>query len=691
MLGALAHALRRTPERHAALHARAAQLAEARGSFLEALDHYHKASLTGDALVVAERVVAELKKRLDYPLIRRVLEEFSVADLPPKLAIRFAEALIETSEADYTRAEEILQDLRRTQQGGAQVLFSLSLLAAHRGQYTWQLELAEEGLTLAGSAEMRSRMLRSKANALSNLGRVEEAHRTALEAVRQAEVLGQKLLLGAALDVLQSTFIDMHDFAAAERTIQRALALYNDIGVVEGQLRLTNDLADMYRLQDRTEEALAWLQKAETLPGYEQNSFWPHLLETRGDLLDWEGDTPAAAAAYERSVHEALRFANAVLAQRVRYKLSDVLRRTGQGERADRLLAEAQVTWAGEGSRLSGIEPFYEALAAFHRGSLAAAEQGFHDTLRGSPPLDQQARALAYLAELTRRSGGPLDKPLQALVGSLRSLGSSAVLHLDASVLRPLYSACATRDPFAAHLPLPARGRNLQVLARAPSLLIRTLGSLQVEFNGKSVKLPLKKSGELLVWLALSGPSTRTQIIDALWEGSADYRHVEYFKVALRRLRAVLAENNGAFNPFLYEDKYYGLTRALDVRTDLAPLREALRSDDPDTLYGALGASGDFLPESSGEWVEEQRRQILDERLAAAMRLAAVAENSAPDTALWAYRRAVGLDPLFLDAHKGLINFLQRRGDAASANLARRIYTRLLREEYGAPSAESHG
>ena len=214
-------------------------------------------------------------------------------------------------------------------------------------------------------------------------------------------------------------------------------------------------------------------------------------------------------------------------------------------------------------------------------------------------------------------------------------------------------------------------------------LEVQTLGNFYCTFEQNTIKLPFAKAAELLVWLTLHGPATREQIIDALWDGSSDPKHIEYAKLTLRRLRTSLAEHV-PFNPLVYTDHKYQLATELEVELDAHDLLTAFETADATARREALECySGTFLSGIHSEWIEQMKTRLQDAAFSTALGLGKLYEASDTPSALWAYRKAVELEPLELDAHKALIQLLQSSEDEVGARRAYLGYTRVLKTEYG--------
>lgn len=221
--------------------------------------------------------------------------------------------------------------------------------------------------------------------------------------------------------------------------------------------------------------------------------------------------------------------------------------------------------------------------------------------------------------------------------------------------------------------------------AKRLNLAIASLGVVKAKVEGVPVKLPFAKTGELLVWLAREGPSTRDRIVDAIWGSSREPSHVAYFKVSVRRLRGALAEHPCVnFNPIPFEDGLYRLSEAFEVELDVDELARGSRSSDPRVLERLLCSyQGDFLPRADSQWASTIRLGAVEDAFAAAMSLGSALAQEAPLGAAAAYRRAVDLDPLASEGHLALIRAYSSLSDWPRARRAYRAYEFMLANELG--------
>ena len=193
-----------------------------------------------------------------------------------------------------------------------------------------------------------------------------------------------------------------------------------------------------------------------------------------------------------------------------------------------------------------------------------------------------------------------------------------------------------------------------------------------------------RKAGELLVWLALHGPASRDKIIDALWDGSNEQRHLEYFKVAVRRLRAALEEAAPLeFNPLPFEAGTYRLSSRFEIDLDAQALTQAFELNDPARQSQAWNRyTGDFLPGIDSEWVLETRRNLLDQALDLAHEIGGQLEVSDPDAATLVYKQAIKLESTDVRNYLALIQHYRRLKQPSNAARMFKTYVRILAEHY---------
>jgi two-component SAPR family response regulator len=216
-------------------------------------------------------------------------------------------------------------------------------------------------------------------------------------------------------------------------------------------------------------------------------------------------------------------------------------------------------------------------------------------------------------------------------------------------------------------------------------LRIRALGKVQVSIAERPVRIPLSKGMELLVWLGIHEHGTREQIITDLWDGSNEARHAEYFRVAVRRLRAALSAQVGdEFNPIPFDGERYRLSEHIELDLDYLRLRAASSQAEPTALLEALGLyGGRLLPQSESEWVTRRQEELLELGTEACLRCGRTVEANDPTQALEWYRQAERLDGLNEFAQLGQLRSLARLGEVEAARRAHARFAKRLEQDLG--------
>jgi LuxR family transcriptional regulator, maltose regulon positive regulatory protein len=703
MLETLEAELRRDPIRHAALHRTAGIAAEASGDALNAIGHYRTANLDDEAVRLAERVTPQLFAQAEYRLLCRTLERLPFTQLSASAQEAFGIALTETEQV--TRGEVILRQLRARNSLSASGLFTLGKLALRSGEHARTLTLVDEGIRAGAGQADTTRFLRLKGHALNELGQHDEALDVALEAIQIAETHDDLKELGQAILLAQYAHYMLGHWAACERLIHRGIEVFEALGQPIRALMLYNDLANLQCVMDRTDEARATLEHALPIAERERNDVLRWLLETSGDVHLWHGKFRQAATAYRAAADNGASFSRLETA-RFRLKLAEALWRDGQRDEAEATLAEASADIPADLDRLHGRLAFIAGFVAFERGQFEAARDHLESAASQSDDATQRPRAVALLAEIMRRTGQLEHAHIERLIEHLKAVPSDAVLNSDSPHLSELWRVCMAQGWFLERIArfispqagvtgsaIPSIAPLIHAVQKTVKLEIITLGKLQIRLDGAVVRLPFAKAGEMLTWFALHGPSNHEQVINALWDGSIEQKHHEYFRVAVRRLRTALKGTGDAqlsWNPLPFEDGVYALAAQFQMEADTLSCERALETNQQTDLQTALHAyRGEFLPGVDTEWVTQTRTRCLESAIAVALTLGAHFERTEPREALIAYRRAVELEPLGELGHLGLIRTHLALGGKAAANQSYTAYARMLLEEFGLePSAD---
>ena len=679
--------LQNRPERYAELHALAGNEARKNKDLVAALQHYRKAGRLAEAFEIAEELWPILYKNQEVKLTYKLFESlYTFENFPPRAAAYYGYILLVSGQLEHS--ERVLTKLWINGRGEPITSIFLARLYCEKHQF---LRMYEVICKAFGWIENYSHphfylAQRTLIHALVELRRYEEALPLAQQLLVRTEAVGDQSQVVGALSILEVIYFRTYDYAACELTIKRALNYYTILNISDSTnaMILSSNLTDIYNIQGRFSKSLGIISELLRRSGKEGFIRQSHFFYQFGYILDALTNYKEAVISYRKALLLFSRYGLSTKVKETKYALSRSLRRSGNPELARQLLDEAHAEHTDEDRNWTGDKEYYEGLDAFDNGNMSKARQNFDTTLIHPDHNLNAISAHAYLLEIDRREGLLTLEKVEKFIDRLDALGQDSILHTDAEPKRPLYRELVARGWFAERFapfvePLPG---NI-IEPKRFVLEIKTFGGLRCNFEQKDIKFPFAKVAELLVWLTLYGPATRAQIIDALWDGSRDPKHVEYGKLALRRLRAVLAEYL-PFNPLVYAEHRYQLAAELEVKLDARDLLEAFETGDQAARRNALERYHSTpLPSIHSEWAEHLKTELQDAAFSTAIGLGKLYALSDIASALWAYRKAVELEPLELDTHQALVQLLQRSGDEVGARLAYLTYTRVLKTEYG--------
>jgi LuxR family transcriptional regulator, maltose regulon positive regulatory protein len=690
VLQTLERELSRDPERHLRLHLAAAEHAAARNEPLRAFDH----AVTAGDTVAAQRIIRaplmRFEQRSEYLLIRRTLERLRFEDLEPDLAEVLGTAWLESGEV--ARGSVYLQNLLDGGQATPRGLIALCKLAFRRGQYERQLTLARQGARMGGAS--RADCERLEAWALIGLGRAPEA---VVIGQRAIDTATDAFALGLALILTHNAYLALGQREQCVPLLQQALEVYTTLDVPLRCAGLRNELADLHRLGFRFADALAELESARQSLGGEELEVSAYLAETRADVLFWMRQFEESLVAYDEGIRLAERLGLELLAARLQLKKAECALHLEQIPVVNTALRAAQRFALSETPSLEAAWAFVRGLMSFETDPLEA--QRLFTQACASYEATHAPRARAFLCELARRRGTLNQADAEALLEAVTVFGTDRVLQMDIALIAPVLIELRrrgwAREQFGTLLDQTAPGLTIDppialVAATKTALEILVLGQQRVRIAGADIDVPLKKSVELLVRLAIFGPSSREQLMNAVWDGSRETRHAEYFKTAMRRLRHALSSHPAvSFNPIRFDSKYE-LAEEFELHCDAAQLRGALEGTDAEALEASVGHSlGVFMPDFESEWVEDYRAELRGAYFEACRLSATRCAPTAAPRAERYWQRALEVEPLDETCLLELMRSLMARDELPLAQHAFDRYKRILRSELGeVPSAE---
>jgi LuxR family transcriptional regulator, maltose regulon positive regulatory protein len=664
-----------------AIRQRAASVALERGDALEAAQIYRQLGHAAQALQVIQASLERAWAQAEFSTLRRLLEPFEQAQLTPRYAAMLAVAWLETGRAK--EGNPLLDQLPAQGETRSVVLYGLVRRCMRLGDVSGQSKLCQQALEGELSAAERARFERMRANALHNLddfqGAVDICERLVLEAERD----GRRMDLGNALFVLQAALLNLHRWHDCENALLRGIQVFEQLDLPTRLLPLLVDLAELYRVTGKAIQAVSALERAQPLAEREESEMLPIILESRGDLALMAGRLESAQSFFEKALERCEAYQYDRVATRIRLRLSEVLARRGLFEQSTAVFQFAQRASFTRPEWLQVAEAYHRGVIAWCQDDLETAENAFGRVEGVSSDPFHYPRAAAWSCYIAHRTGRLTEETVQTLKERCRHFDWAQIAAPDEAVFEPMILEARQRNWWFKTPPQTFISKQSLL---TPTLRLTTLGKLELHVNEVIVRVPLTKSFEILSFLALEGPTRRETIVDALWDGSSDQRHVDYFKVALRRLRVVLSEAlQVSWNAVPVIDKRFRIDPRLTVEVDALTLR-ALEPNDLSGMQANLERyGGEFLPFSESTWASERRQGFLRDAVNLAVYIADLLAQTRHSDSLLYFRRAVQLEPLHVTAHRRLIQQLLLFGQPHQALRVWQDLSVVCREELNEP------
>jgi len=518
---ALLELLKRDPARYALRQRAAAALYAEHGEELSAIRAALEAGDLERAVMWVREAVFQWGLRWEWTTVRDHLSAFPRGALPPDLRTYLGASLSQTGA--LAEGEMILKEVVSEGNADALAFVSLGMGAVGRNDFSSALRCAEAGLPLA-RVPYKAVFL-NQLKAVSLVGQDwDAASAAAEEALRIARTVGHPALLLGAITAsvyagLGKERADPQAYAAfyrqARAELQRAVDMVRSEGYFNQMLSAVTVLAHLDFQLGESERSLSLIEEMTARAAKHPNAL-PYMYMRRGDHYQAKGDFVRAVEEYERgyAVSEAL---NPGVLHLFAFALCECSRYLGQLDQAHKWLNDAVKPGLNNAPRTihDPNHHLFRGLLAFDAGDLDRAERTLrtfcNEATRLTEYLHRIVLARAYLAEVARCRGRLLKAHTDALQTSAMRYGTSWALQRESRYLRPLYDECISRG-WHVELFSPS------VSKRRHTLKLRTLGLPQAELNGQTLNLP-PKAFAVLVYLALEGPSTADDIIEAVWEG----------------------------------------------------------------------------------------------------------------------------------------------------------------------------
>ncbi|MBM7843241.1 BTAD domain-containing putative transcriptional regulator [Herpetosiphon giganteus] len=536
----------------------------------------------------------------------------------------------------------------------------------------------------------QARVLRTHAIYLASLGQDDAAIDNFERAYHYIEGSGINRLLGLILGDYANAAARAGRYSLADRLLRQATSLWDAMAAPAGLSQTLNLRALVALHQGQITDAARYAQQAYDNGMIADQRAANGAMVTLGDVALAERNWTSAIGHY-RLAREQLRNSNMVDYHILTYALALESQATRHGhssrDQLQRLLLEIDTTTAQN--------PLDQAWLAVARSAanLSLKIDGTIPLLqRALAGLDNEgslAKGLLYLLlseafwqrhELgeARQAWKSLDELIIEGRSGLPILLSALTSHLP-ELVHEAYTEW--NSPFAArvlHDNLPA--------AQAPTLVVRLMGQLRVEIDGKLQRIP--RQGILLIALLLLNPSgmTSEELRENLW--GIDGKAAGWRKM-LERTRKVIPEC------VVYDGSIYrlGIPLAL-IDADILVIKNTHLQGSEATLerlqLAADYASQGFLPGCDAPWIEHER-QVLIKRGAELWVATGIQayDQELFDRAQQAFDRALQLEPLNERAVALAMNLAIKQGRRTDALKLYADYRKELDDQYGIdPSAE---
>ena len=662
----------------------AAKLYEKKAKYSEAVQCYLQLGEVETALALAGQLVKRWEAMWEPQRIAQLLLNFELSSLPSDLTCSLALALVDSGKR--MAGEAILQQQQVGQRGTPRVLYALCVAAARRGDHATQLRLAEEGLALASDDELTHKLRRAKATALLGMGEYATALAETMTLIDQHRGRGDAAEVCSLLLVKESIQSALGLYLERDVTLQQALAIASDLNL-GGHIDIINIyLAENQMLKGDSALALRTVEHMAADLDKRNSIMFPFALELRGEMYRMLGQPERSVEDLRAALTASHTFRIDGLYPRLHAKLAEGLAHMGEWSEADISLNIAHVA-VGEHvpAPLEAVLNFYSGVFAFLQQSDDRGRQYFEQALENKTfPHRYVARSRLYLAQLERREGRSEQgqswlKLISPHDTKYFSVAEQEALNVHGRIVQPL-TVTVQAEGASSHLDSTP----------GVALEITTVGKFATTINQSPVRISSAKTRELLTFLAIQGECRREVLVEALWDGSDEKRHVDHLKLLIRRLRSSLTAPQGInFNPIPYTDGYYSLSKEFELKLDIEHLIQERGDQRTGIKARADLAVSKFMQGTYTEWVSELRRSFVEQTLEAFIALASEAQASDPLMAAQYYRRAIALDPLLEQPYVLLINLLIDNDQRTAAETIYRLYAKMLEEELGLPPPEA--
>jgi LuxR family transcriptional regulator, maltose regulon positive regulatory protein len=670
--------LKLKPERHSKLHITAGFLAEQMGQDWEALWHYQSAGSTSDSLRVIDRLSDHYQKFREHDLARQALEVVTKTDLPNHLLVRLAVQLYKTG--DLIKGEEILVALYDKGYRNQYVLKGLAQLEFEKNNINASIKFADEGFRIADSDMARAEFLIQKGYGLISLKKVGQAADIAETAEDFIRTFTDSSDQADAYFRLGTLYGMLDDHRKSEKFLLLSVRSYEDLDASLNLQTCYINLSNLYLNTGEMKKARGFADKGISISD-KANSYWlATLFHMSGSVFMMEAKFSEAIKEYKKSIDFSEKFKQ----ERLREASSFLMMHAnllGKNTGEYLMLKDASNS-SFYSANLNQYDYFIfnSALYEFCNGDYEKSKNFF---LKMGTPTDQltQLRISAYLTDIARRTGKAWKSMAEHLFQQLTQLQQDNALVPDKFLLAGFFEECIRLNLYKNRLKSMLDLQSDQIFLSKPLIHLKMIGGFWVFLNNQEIKISLQKSKELLLWLAIQGASSRSEIIQALWGEPETPKNREYFKTAIRKLRTSLLENTIIrVDPVPFSNGMYQLHESIMVHWDHQTLQERFEKNTytEDDVLLAQQYSKAFLQNFKPDWVQEFKQSTLEHLHQVIVHAAQDIRQSAAEKALRLYECAIELEPLAEEAYVELAKLFRSLKRHDEANRTKQRFAQAL-------------
>jgi LuxR family transcriptional regulator, maltose regulon positive regulatory protein len=653
--------LKENRSRYSKLHYNAGKIFERHKKYIESIKHYMNSGFEEDAFRVIKEVSLELINKGETEIVKTILEAIPEEKLSEEMLILLANRRL--SSGEEKRAKKDLEKLYENKNRDPNLLISLSILAQRDGDFDRQISLIDEALAQNPQGNTLCRALHNKASALDLKKEFLESQKYLEKSLEVSQEIGNSSSVAASMSNLAISFENQGYYSRAEAYYVKAEKILENIGNMHLYMQNTSNFIGLLLTVGDLERARGYINKGLKISKKIGNYWQAFFAENDGYFDFLNRDFAQAADKLKISVKLYEHFEYSYWVCPVKSLIVQCMIFLGKENEARKELDELYVM-----SRGGNKEVFYEipkAIYEFSQGNLSLAKNIF-EKHNYYVYKTEAVRVLAYRAEAARREGKNWKVIMKELFKELDKLGHDSLLQVDRFLLDGLYNECIRRGFFKNELQKMFKVKPFETPKSVILLELKTLEANVFYLLGQKIKISLRKSKELLLWLAIQGSSRRHEIIKGLWDED-NIKNREYFKIAIRKLRCALLENTLIqIEPILFQDGLYKLHPLIEVEWDFKVLQQKLHRGalSKEKLDCISSLPTKFLATLSAEWIQSFKQGVLDSMYSTLIETSAKSEVFRASELL---ETAIALDPLSEEAYKKLAAVLKQSGRADEA------------------------